>query len=75
MSPEVLGLVRSTGNVFGGPIYDGRAVDVWAMGVMLFILITGGYPFEVGCGVQENAEICQGSSDEQLFRCCQLFGA
>lgn len=29
------------------PRYDPRAVDVWALGVMLFLLVTGTYPFEV----------------------------
>lgn len=27
--------------------YNPRAVDVWALGVMLYLLVTGVYPFEV----------------------------
>lgn len=30
----------------GPPSYDARAVDAWAMGVMLFLLTTSKYPFE-----------------------------
>ncbi len=29
------------------PCYNPRAVDVWALGVMLYLLVTGMYPFEV----------------------------
>ena len=29
------------------PRYNPRAVDVWALGVMLYLLVTGMYPFEV----------------------------
>jgi len=29
-----------------GQRYDGCAVDVWAMGVMLFVMVSGGYPFD-----------------------------
>jgi hypothetical protein len=27
--------------------YDAKAVDAWAMGVLLYLLVTGCYPFEV----------------------------
>lgn len=47
MSPELLsgagaGVLneRRTGQ------YDARAIDVWAMGVMLYLLVSGQYPFE-----------------------------
>lgn len=29
------------------PPYDAKAVDAWAMGVLLYLLVTGCYPFEV----------------------------
>jgi hypothetical protein len=29
------------------PPYDARSVDAWAMGVLLYLLVTGTYPFEV----------------------------
>lgn len=57
MSPEVLGLSQKAEPVFGGPAYDGRAVDVWAIGVMLFVLVTGSYPFEVS--IAQVAQTCK----------------
>lgn len=30
------------------PPYDAKKVDAWAMGVLLYLLVTGTYPFEVG---------------------------
>lgn len=30
--------------------YDAKAVDAWAMGVLMYLLITGKYPFEVSRG-------------------------
>lgn len=47
MAPEMLGVVPSTPSNSGAK-YDARAVDVWAMGVMLYLLVSGVYPFEVG---------------------------
>lgn len=26
--------------------YDGRAVDMWALGVLLFVMLTGVFPFK-----------------------------
>ena len=31
----------------GTPPYDAKAVDAWAMGVVLYLLLMGVYPFEV----------------------------
>lgn len=42
-SPELL----------GNNDYDGYAADIWAMGVALFVLTTGGYPFESGDNTRE----------------------
>ncbi len=37
------------GGLMGGPTpYDARAVDAWALGVLMYLLVTGKYPFEVG---------------------------
>jgi serine/threonine protein kinase len=31
--------------------YDGRAVDMWALGVLLFVMLTGTFPFK---GISES---------------------
>jgi serine/threonine protein kinase len=38
MAPEVL-------NSSANRRYDGKAADVWALGVMLYTLVAGTYPF------------------------------
>eukprot|EP00210_Caulerpa_lentillifera_P008905 g8496.t1 len=45
MSPEMLGIGADTGRK-EGPKYDATAVDVWALGVTFYLLVTGVYPFE-----------------------------
>eukprot|EP00983_Pelagomonas_calceolata_P076012 1153242-Pelagomonas_calceolata.AAC.1 len=45
LSPEML--QAYTGGSGGGASgYDARAVDAWAMGVLMYLLTTGKYPFE-----------------------------
>lgn len=46
------------------PRYDPRAVDVWALGVMLYLLVSGMYPFEV-CSCR--AAMRQSTEGSQCF--------
>lgn len=43
MSPELL---ASGANKLGQP-FDAAAADVWALGICLFLMVSGIYPFEV----------------------------
>ena len=43
MSPELL---ASGANRLGRP-FDAAAADVWALGICLFLMVSGIYPFEV----------------------------
>ena len=45
MSPEMLSRAGGVGGSEQAS-YDPEAVDVWAMGVMLYLILTGVYPFE-----------------------------
>lgn len=46
------GLGGTGGRPGSAHAYDARAVDAWAMGVLLYLLVTGRYPFEVRACVQ-----------------------
>jgi serine/threonine protein kinase len=45
MAPELLTKSDEDGNAIETR-YDAKAVDVWASGVMLYIMLTGRYPFQ-----------------------------
>ena len=48
MAPELLGAGNGMTALHERQVghYDARACDVWAMGVLLYLLVTGQYPFE-----------------------------
>ncbi|GIL54081.1 hypothetical protein Vafri_9634 [Volvox africanus] len=50
MSPEMLVQQQQMGYEIGTSVqthpYDARRVDAWAMGVLMYLLVTGRYPFE-----------------------------
>lgn len=46
MAPELLLPLLGSVKDFG-PVYDGCAVDSWAMGVILYVMVAGCFPFQV----------------------------
>ena len=34
---------------YAGQAYDGRSIDVWCLGMMLFVMLFGVYPYAVPC--------------------------
>lgn len=40
VAPEVLDMRAGS-----GAVYSGRPADIWALGILMFILLTGRYPF------------------------------
>jgi serine/threonine protein kinase len=47
MSPELIGVGPIGSPDLAPSPYNARAVDAWSMGVMLYLLVSGRYPFEV----------------------------
>ena len=64
-APELLG--HESGNGRGStplPEYSGKAVDVWALGVCIHVMLTGAFPFTSEAAVREgklNAALPQGT--------------
>jgi len=65
MAPEVFSASRP-----GGRTYDGRAVDIWACGVMLLVLLRGAYPFTVrddSEALKRGSELAEAGHLQQLL--------
>ena len=46
--------------------YNPKQVDVWAMGIMLYRMLTGSYPFMAGTDKELYSRICKGNYEEAL---------
>ena len=63
MSPEIRG---------GKPYFDGHAVDVWALGPILFLMTTGFPPFEIADNSDERFQYFTSGYLADVVRSWQL---
>lgn len=63
-------LTSTLTKIITGKVYDGKQTDAWALGVLLFVLMAGAYPFERSADKQLHPTKRQRMQMQRIIKVC-----